>query len=70
MNSSDITEKRRAQVIYTQQLEKFKNQNPSGDCEKICNCTDKACVKKFQSYEIKQLFTKGMQLCPCAPESE
>ena len=67
MDSSDITAKLKAKVIYTQQLEKLKNANPAGDCEKLCNCTSTKCVKKFPSYEIKQIFEKGAKICPCAP---
>ena len=68
MDSSDVTAKQKAKAIYTQQLETLKAKNPSGDCENVCNCTSASCNKKFPSYELKQEFTKGAQLCPCAPE--
>jgi hypothetical protein len=70
MDSSDVTAKLKAKAIYTQLLEKLKAENPTGDCEKLCNCTSTKCVKKFPSYEIKQTFEKGAKTCPCAPETE
>ena len=68
MDSSDVTAKQKAKAIYTQLLEKLKAENPSGDCGNVCNCTSTSCNKKFSSYELKQEFAKGAQLCPCAPE--
>ena len=69
MDSSDTTAKQKAKAIHTQLLQKLKTENPSGDCEKLCNCTTTSCNKKFSSYELKQEFIKGSKLCPCAPES-
>jgi hypothetical protein len=69
MDSSDTTAKLKAKAIYIQQLEKLKAMNPTGDCANICNCTATSCNKKFTSYAIKQEFTKGAKLCPCAPET-
>ena len=70
MDSSDTTAKLKAKAIYTQQLEKLKADNPSGDCENLCNCTSTSCNKKFLTYELKQEFAKGLLLCSCAPESK
>jgi hypothetical protein len=70
MDSSDTTAKKKAKAIYTQQLEKLKADNPSGDCVNICTCTSTSCNKRFPSYALKLEFTKGAKLCPCAPESE
>lgn len=65
MNSSDIIARRKAIAIYTDLLEKFKAQNPTGDCQNVCNCTSNNCVMKFKSYEEKQAFKDGSKVCPC-----
>jgi hypothetical protein len=68
MDSSDIMARRKAMVIYTDMLAKFKAANPSGDCQALCNCTSVSCTKiHFRSYALKYVFTNGGQLCPCAP---
>jgi hypothetical protein len=70
MDSSDIIARRKAMTIYTDLIAKFKAENLSGDCEKVCNCTSKSCIMKFKSYEEKQVFKDGSKICPCAPEDE
>jgi hypothetical protein len=70
MNSSDLIARQKAKVIYTDLLAKFKSITPNNDCSNLCNCTSTNCKKHFQSYQLKQDFTKGMKECPCAPEHD
>jgi hypothetical protein len=65
MDSSDITKKRKNQVLYVNQLNTFIAKNPAGDCASIGTCcyTTSNCVRNFDSYDLKYSFYKGRNAC-------
>jgi hypothetical protein len=66
MDSSDITARRKATVIFTDRTAQA-SAKPGNDCAAVCSCTapPSNCVRNFSSYEERANFHAGAAVCCC-----
>ena len=64
MDSSDITAKRKQQAVYVSIKTAYATNNGSSNCPAVSTCTTVGtCDIKFPSYDIKNAFYAGKNVC-------
>ncbi len=66
MDSSDVTARRKAAVIFTDLKTQFAAANPENDCDTLCDCGATNCVTTFSSYAERATFRAGAAICCCS----